>query len=456
MVLPKDRGERELSDLLGTREASPELSNGLLTPAESLEEAKLRRALLLVAGCAVLSTIILIVVAVSQRSAAPGLSGGFSRSATNLPSSGEIVVKTALHEVGPVGAATSDASTAPSVPSQPPVSIPAPATQTATLSSIPTGGSEPCVVLWSFSVGDMVGYGFGASLKQLAFMRIWASRHSCGMVVSESNSRDWDRWSMGPVWDRTLTDDEWIAAWSGASPCGYLNDKVVRCVSPDPALVSVNWDLEDLQCDQAFLETIVKVFDPRFSNYKLPFEGGYAGLHVRHGDKAIESEIFPFKDHMDQVRERWPQLHNVFVATDDATVIKRKIGEFQREGFNVTWTKDERRWKGGSPQTAPAFQAGHHDNNEAAIAALLDDVVSLALATVLVGSFSSNFFRIAWFLNLGMHGALQRGNWCYDLFVGRACDDQKEQVLAYCQEQAKKMSCDFPRLEEVCRTGVLA
>jgi len=144
-------------------------------------------------------------------------------------------------------------------------------------------------------------------------------------------------------------------------------------------------------------------------------------------------------------------MRSVFFATDDEDVISQRVGSLKQQGFNVTWTKDEKRWSGGSPQTAPAFHHGHHDNDDAATAALLDDIAGLARASVLIGSFASNFFRVAWFLNAGLHaGAAPRGPWCYDLFVAAPCDDLNGQVMAYCRERAKQQACDLARMEQVC------
>jgi len=311
-----------------------------------------------------------------------------------------------------------------------------------------SGAPRPCTVLWHYNVGDLVSYGFGASVKQLEFMRIWAARHGCDMPVGESFAEEWSSWELGPFWDRTVPDAEWSQRWSQAQACGYLNRQLVRCQATEASLVNVDWDFEDVTCEPEYLGNLLQTFGRRFAAYRAPFSRPYAGMHIRHGDKALEGRIYSFQAHMGQLTAGWPDVRRVFVATDDATVISERVAHYRAEGYNLTWTADEKRWAGGSPQTAPAYHPGHHANGTGAISALLKDVAGLARAAVLVGSFNSNFFRLAWLLNTGLHASEHRQAWCHDLYTGLQCNDLREQVMAFCR--------DLPRMEERCGSGAAA
>lgn len=313
------------------------------------------------------------------------------------------------------------------------------------------GTRPPCAVLWEFSLGDMVGYGFGASLKQLEFMRIWASRHGCSMPVGYMFSQEWISWDLSPFWRSVLPDLEWAQRWDAAQPCGYVSKELVRCESADPALVAVTWDFEDVSCDAAFAAGALQTLRPRLAACPRPFGGAaYAALHVRRGDKAIEGKVFSLQAHLRELRRRWPDMRNIFLATDDADLLSREL----EPGYNVTWTENELRWSGGSPLSSAAYRPGHHDNSEGSLRALLADVAGLAHASVLVGSAQSNFFRTGWVLNGALHAAAaphRRRPWCYDLFVGAACDDRRRQVLAYCRKrQREEGACDLGRVARRC------
>ena len=152
--------------------------------------------------------------------------------------------------------------------------------------------------------------------------------------------------------------------------------------------------------------------------------GGVIGLHVRHGDACIESELSrtaracdPLARYVDALLPyaRRHNIRTIFVATDSAPVLRDAAG-YKELTFlhlrNVTRAAatpavilDEvlksRVGLGGRRR-----QYGGVDRTHAAALAGIVDTLLLARCDVLVGKFSSGLFRAAYQLAVAQKGAL--------------------------------------------------
>merc|ERR1712187_529987 len=76
-----------------------------------------------------------------------------------------------------------------------------------------------------------------------------------------------------------------------------------------------------------------------------------------------------------------------------------------------------------------------HSNSVDDINAVLEDAMSLAHASVLVGNFNSNMFKIPWLLNYLRRTPKQRQElWCWDVFTNSPCNTRKHFVANFVDE----------------------
>merc|ERR1712224_1053862 len=117
-------------------------------------------------------------------------------------------------------------------------------------------------------------------------------------------------------------------------------------------------------------------FQPRLARRAPPFTVPYAALHVRHGDKGREARLLSLESLMAALKERWPGMRHVFIATDDASVLTESaLRPYRETGFIFNWTEEEQRWAGGSPDTQDDALWYHHHNRSRDVAAVLDDIL---------------------------------------------------------------------------------
>jgi hypothetical protein len=157
-------------------------------------------------------------------------------------------------------------------------------------------------------------------------------------------------------------------------------------------------------------------------------------------DKVGLAFVFSLQQSMDRLQDQWPELQRVFVSTDDSwTISHRALSPYLETGYQFNWTVDSPRWPGGSPFVQDDTGSGlevKHPHDEAAIEATLTDLAGLARATNIAGSLDSSFFRLAWELNMQLHGAYHRKqSWCLDLFTGTVCNKESKSAIleTYCR-----------------------
>jgi len=116
---------------------------------------------------------------------------------------------------------------------------------------------------------------------------------------------------------------------------------------------------------------------------------------------------------------------------------------------------DQYEWKwnefhrhpGGEPDTC---QNGicQHARDSRAIQAALDDTMGLAHASVLVGNFKSNFFKLPWILNYLRRTPEQRQEpWCWDVFANRTCHNRHEFVVDFWRKAMQSGVPFLPAIE---------
>merc|ERR1719203_2069326 len=249
----------------------------------------------------------------------------------------------------------------------------------------------------------MVEAGWGASLLLAATQHEVSTANGCNFAMSEATAREWEAWDLAPPGMR-LQQASWDRMWLNAS---YLNRifevKLIGSMqfSPMPHAGGNPGQWWNTPCGESFRSTVLKMFRPRQRVYAQPYAAPYAGLHVRHGDKVLESQIFPFETFMDELRVNFSSIHRTFVATDDSGVLKGSmLDTYRQDGFEFNWTRYHRR-AGGEPQKEPnKYKQYSHEHNAAIVSAVLDDTMGLGNASVLVGNWKSNFFRVGWLLNV--------------------------------------------------------
>lgn len=275
----------------------------------------------------------------------------------------------------------------------------------------------------------MLSTGWGKTVTMYALYRITALRQGCDWIVSDVLAADWEKWGLATLADRVVPIPEMTQLSLQAAACSFsfaaeLFD-VMRCQGTVP---HAHLDFEvALACDKEFHFTVLQMFAHRLAAYRPPYQIQYLGLHTRHGDKASTSiSTFSFRSQLEFASRTWSDAPLVFISTDDSSVLSSEhLDEFRSDNFTFRWTVAEKRWNGGSPK-------GPHDHDEAALAAVLEDVNGLARASKLVGSLGSNFFKLAWILNNQLHAAAVRPlPWCLDMYTSGPCADMAKTVEAF-------------------------
>jgi len=186
-------------------------------------------------------------------------------------------------------------------------------------------------------------------------------------------------------------------------------------------------------CWSPFDNTVWNMFEHLMASYRKPFSQNYVGLHVPHSDKAKEGVTANLSTVMQSVKAhpQWAALERLFLATDNVTVLQQEISSVEKEGFSFHWTKYERH-VGGEPDSCTEGVCHHDNDSTASIKAVLNDTLSLAHASVMVGSFNSNFFRLPWLLNYLRRSPEERAQpWCWDTFTGQPCHDRRKFVARF-------------------------
>jgi len=300
-------------------------------------------------------------------------------------------------------------------------------------SKCPPAGS--CAVLWSLHFRDFVRKGFGATLASLFEpLRAYSAYSGCTWIVSEEFAMDWTSWKLGPFWTSTLPDNQWQARFTQASDCG-LNENISYWGPPSPVkcehtLLSPNGETAfrigpsyngpgpPTGVFKGIYDLMLQTLGPRLEALKTPFTEAYAAIHIRHGDKVVETKsLIGIDGAARTLKKYWPHMKNVFVTSDDAKVIsdaKKVLGN----EYVIKSTADEHRWIGGTPMS----NNGDHVHDDGAVNAVLRDINGLARASVLIGAPTSNFFSTALTLNVNLHAKLlRRRPWCWDESRGRFC-----------------------------------
>mmetsp|Transcript_59320 Transcript_59320/g.117552 ORF Transcript_59320/g.117552 Transcript_59320/m.117552 type:complete len:644 (-) Transcript_59320:48-1979(-) len=297
-----------------------------------------------------------------------------------------------------------------------------------------------CNVLWPATINDFVRAGYGAAIGFFQRFRAYANFSHCRFVVSTNFAVNWMETGLAPFWSEELSDGNFQDSWVSAPLCSSmswtsnLKPTMVKCMmSPsylsDAKLMafirSHAWPAGSL-----YLQTI----GPRLLTYRQPYDHAYVAIHMRHGDKQLEMASLDQKKRFQAsnylvgllhfVQETWPHLHNIFIATDDSTVV-REASAMATDSLKITFTSNAYRSPGGAPNS----QNGNHVNTHTAVAGVLDDQAALALSSVIIGGSDSNFFNVAKALNHAIHRGMPRPRpWCWDAYAQRFCDNDFSNV----------------------------
>jgi hypothetical protein len=158
-----------------------------------------------------------------------------------------------------------------------------------------------------------------------------------------------------------------------------------------------------LRPHDAFLEHI----DAFRAENRWPGGGGAViGMHVRHGDKKEEvARLHETKEYLDvalRLRSSNPDLHTIFLSSDDAAVIQQATTEGARLGFRVIHRQETRT----NAAVHSLLTQGLADPLEQGGAAL-ENIWLLSLCDELIGTFSSSFFKLAYELRHARTGSTE-------------------------------------------------
>lgn len=306
---------------------------------------------------------------------------------------------------------------------------------------------EPkCEVFWHMKARDMIAQGWGSRVLNAATFyqrfHLWADE--CTFYTSWLVAKEWKSWGLTVPFE-VMSLADWAVAQADPSVQAVdASFKVTlrgpwRGEAPDTAWSLMPTTLNLVYSDfagcwddsfDAVLEQMTK--EMMKERPKVAPRGDYIGLHVRHGDKKVEGPLASFQGTMGLATSH-SDLKSVFLATDDATVVAGETPQYKEAGFEFTWTNWSRT-AGGEPKTCSGLWC-HHNSEDSAVEAVLADTLALAHASVLVGSFNSNFFKFAWMLNwLRRSYAERTQDWCYDIATGLACNDRHEFVVQFIEQ----------------------
>lgn len=292
--------------------------------------------------------------------------------------------------------------------------------------------SSRCTFLLSASVSHMVQTGFGARVDELYFSLLRAFQHGCNIVVSQPIAAQWVGLKLGRFWDVAVSEKEFSWRWEAAPPCSNLRLKSVPDFVRCQRMPDLGWFVPMPCNDIARLkgsDPLLSIFSSSMAAYNKPYGNqSYTGLHIRLGDKDQESKVFDLQAMMHQERGLWPTSRDMFIASaepnltaDPAAIALYDLNYTFRSSLAVE-------------QQDSSF---NHRSDDAAVAAVLDDLAGLAHAASLVGNAASNFFMLAHILNRRLHAlvraAPRASPWCYDMATGSLCDTGKSQTSIACQ-----------------------
>jgi len=249
----------------------------------------------------------------------------------------------------------------------------------------------------------------------------------CALSFTEPMIAEWNLWGFHPPGHSQTPQqiaDEQAGGFAGMNAVsGYWDQRSVYNLH-------TFWK----GCSDDFDQVLFHMFLPRFNNEPRLFDGKYAAVHVRHGDKVYFGQTFTIHDLMGRLQATWPGTTDVFVATDDATVLTRdSLGGYMDQGFTFRWYKHART-PGGEPLSYDQSKVAHHDHSREAVVSAMSDLNNLALATVLVGNWNSMFFKLGWLLNYLRRTPEERQEqWCWDVFTDLPCNDRASFVMEFCQ-----------------------
>lgn len=150
-------------------------------------------------------------------------------------------------------------------------------------------------------------------------------------------------------------------------------------------LISITWK---------YNEEITKSISSKIE--ELNITANYIGFHIRQGDKGIESEIVKAAQYIEQA-EKYSDLRNAFVLTDDYTVIEDLRTDYPEWNVYTLCAKSEKGY------VHSQFQKESQIERKAKLENLFASVGLLIKSDFFIGTYSSN---------IGM-------------FVGMLLDDEK-------------------------------
>jgi hypothetical protein len=117
-------------------------------------------------------------------------------------------------------------------------------------------------------------------------------------------------------------------------------------------------------------------------NFRKKSGGPIVGMHIRHGDKFLETFPHPFSQYMELLKAKWPHVKRVFLASDDKFVFFESFlsDKYKKDGYEFLYVMDE------------TFYKSDWEN----FRSLLCDIYILSECDYFVGTMSSNLGRLVW------------------------------------------------------------
>lgn len=304
-------------------------------------------------------------------------------------------------------------------------------------------GSSSCEVMWNLRVADMISQGWGSRVLYAAAMyqrfHDWAG---CTFYTAEAIAEEWrSRGLESPF--QTVDPGTWRSMCLDASLQDVDSAFMVRMRGSGPADSMGQWSGQPATKSLVFsdwagcfpeYDAVMMGMFRGFLDGPKAMSGSYIGIHVRHGDKINEGPISSLQETMSMVTSSGSALTDVWLATDDSSLLDM-TSDYQGYTFSsATYSRQS----GGESATSDGL-FNHHDSGNEAADAVMADTLQLAQASVLIGNWNSNFFRIAWMLNYLRRSEAERAeDWCYDVLTGLPCNDRQSFVQEWV-EQASRM-----------------
>ncbi len=103
-------------------------------------------------------------------------------------------------------------------------------------------------------------------------------------------------------------------------------------------------------------------------------------MHVRHGDKFIETQPYPFSRYMKELKKNWPHVKRVFIASDDKYVF-----------FEASLNEEYKEY-----QFMFINEMKFHKEGWELFRSLLCEIYILSECDYFLGTLTSNLGRLAW------------------------------------------------------------